>query len=173
VTCVKKLMICVAVLGLVSPLRAESDREATNDRLDRAGRVISEIMAAADKGIPDEVLEHAKCVVVVPHLLKGGFVFGAEYGRGVAACRTDSGCSAPALLAIAGGSWGIQIGVEGIDQVISTQDDRGMRQLSGGAGLDVFEAMFIPFQSNLSAGCASSSLQTDAEECSVLVSGVR
>jgi hypothetical protein len=104
---------------------------------------------------------------VAPHLLKGGFVFGAENGRGVAACRTDSGCSAPAFFAIADGSWGVQLGVEGIDQVMIIQDDRGMRQLSGGANLDVFDAMFITIPSNLRAGFASSSPQTDLEECSV------
>ena len=86
-------------------------------------------MAAPDNGIPEEVLEHAKCVAVVPHLLKGGFVFGAENGRGVATCRTSNGWSAPVFFAITGGSWGLQIGVEGIDLVMIIQDDRGMQQL--------------------------------------------
>jgi lipid-binding SYLF domain-containing protein len=90
---------------------------------------MSEIMAAPDKGIPQEVLEHAKCVAVVPHLLNGGFVFGAENGRGVATCRTENGWSAPAFFAITGGSWGLQIGVEGIDLVMIIQDQRGMQQL--------------------------------------------
>jgi lipid-binding SYLF domain-containing protein len=90
---------------------------------------MSEIMAAPDKGIPEEVLEHAHCVAVVPHLLKGGFVFGAENGRGVASCRTADGWSAPAFFAITGGSWGLQIGVEGIDLVMIIQDERGMQQL--------------------------------------------
>ena len=108
---------------------ARSDREATNDRMDHAGRVMSEIMAAPDSGIPQEVMEHAKCIAVVPHLLKGGFVFGAENGRGVATCRTASGWSAPAFFAITGGSWGLQIGVEGIDLVMVIQSDRGMEQL--------------------------------------------
>jgi lipid-binding SYLF domain-containing protein len=97
--------------------------------LDHAGHVLSEIMAAPDKGIPEEVLEHARCVAVVPHLLKGGFVFGAENGRGVATCRTASGWSAPAFFVITGGSWGLQIGVEGVDLVMIIQNDRGMQQL--------------------------------------------
>jgi SH3 domain-containing YSC84-like protein 1 len=121
--------MCVALLSLASTAWARSDREATNDRLDHAGRVMSEIMAAPDKGIPQEVLEHAKCVAVVPHLLNGGFVFGAENGRGVATCRTENGWSAPAFFAITGGSWGLQIGVEGIDLVMIIQDQRGMQQL--------------------------------------------
>ena len=80
-------------------------------------------------GIPEEVLEHAKCVAVVPHLLKGGFVFGGENGRGVATCRTADGWSAPIFFAITGGSWGLQIGVEGVDLVMIIQNERGMKQL--------------------------------------------
>jgi lipid-binding SYLF domain-containing protein len=110
---------------------AASSREATNDRLDHAGSVLHEIMAAPDKGIPEEVLEHAKCIAVVPHLLKGGFVFGAENGRGIATCRTADGWSAPAFFTITGGSWGLQIGIEGVDLVMIIQDDRGMQRLIG------------------------------------------
>jgi lipid-binding SYLF domain-containing protein len=94
-----------------------------------AGAVLREIMAAPDKGIPEEVLEHAKCVAVVPHLLKGGFVFGAENGKGVATCRTENGWSAPAFFGITGGSWGLQIGVEGVDLVMIIQGDKGMQRL--------------------------------------------
>jgi lipid-binding SYLF domain-containing protein len=86
-------------------------------------------MAAPDNGIPEEVLEHAKCVAVVPHLLKGGFIFGAENGRGVATCRTANGWSAPAFFSITGGSWGLQIGVEGVDLVLIIQDEKGMQRL--------------------------------------------
>ena len=108
---------------------AATDKEATNDRLDHAGSILREIMAAPDKGIPEEVLDHAKCIAVVPHLLKGGFVFGAENGRGVATCRSANGWSAPIFFAITGGSWGLQIGVEGVDLVMIIQNERGMRQL--------------------------------------------
>ena len=129
VKCMKKLMTIVAVFGLTSLCWAGSNREETIDRMNHAGAVLHEIMAAPDKGIPEEVLEHAKCVAVVPHMLKGGFVFGAEGGRGVATCRTATGWSAPAFFAITGGSWGAQIGVEGIDLVMIIQSDRGMRNL--------------------------------------------
>ncbi|MDR3414370.1 MAG: lipid-binding SYLF domain-containing protein [Formivibrio sp.] len=125
----KKFMTLVAVLSLSSFGWAASDREATTDRLDHAGAVLHEIMAAPDKGIPEEVIEHAKCIAVVPHMLKGGFVFGAENGRGVATCRTASGWSAPAFFAITGGSWGLQIGIEGVDLVMIIQNDKGMQQL--------------------------------------------
>ena len=131
VRCMKKIMTAVALLSLTSIGWAGTNREATVDRMDHAGRVLHEIMAAPDKGIPEEVLEHAKCVAVVPHLLKGGFVIGAENGRGVATCRTADGWSAPAFFSITGGSWGLQIGVEGVDLVLIIQDDKGMQQLIG------------------------------------------
>ena len=125
----KKLMTLVAVLSLTSMGWAGSDREASVDRLDHAGAVLHEIMSAPDRGIPEEVLEHAKCVAVVPHMLKGGFIFGAENGRGVATCRTAQGWSAPSFFTITGGSWGLQIGLEGVDLVMIIQDDRGMQRL--------------------------------------------
>ncbi len=125
----KKLMLLVALLSLASFGWAESKRESSNDRLDNAAKVLHEIMAAPDKGIPEEVLEHAKCVAVVPHMIKGGFVFGAENGRGVATCRTANGWSAPAFFAITGGSWGLQIGIEGVDLVMIIQNEKGMQQL--------------------------------------------
>ena len=125
----KKLMTFVAVLSLTSMGWAATDRDATTDRLDHAGAVLHEIMSAPDKGIPEEVLEHAKCVAIVPHMLKGGFVFGAENGRGVTTCRTADGWSAPAFFAITGGSWGLQIGIEGVDLVMIIQNDKGMQRL--------------------------------------------
>jgi lipid-binding SYLF domain-containing protein len=131
----KKGIAFAAVLGMASvgmtsvAWAAGSNREATEDRLQHAGAVLHEVMAAPDKGIPEEVLDHAKCIAVVPHLLKGGFVFGAENGRGVATCRTADGWSAPAFFAITGGSWGLQIGVEGIDLVMVIQGDKGMDDL--------------------------------------------
>jgi lipid-binding SYLF domain-containing protein len=125
----KKLMTFVAILGMSSVAWAGSNREATDDRLDHAGRVLHEIMSAPDKGIPEEVLEHAKCIAVVPHMLKGGFVFGAENGRGVATCRTAAGWSAPAFFTITGGSWGLQIGIEGVDLVMVIQNEDGMKHL--------------------------------------------
>ncbi|HUY94653.1 MAG TPA: lipid-binding SYLF domain-containing protein [Terracidiphilus sp.] len=125
----KKAILIAAVLSVTGIAWAGTTREATNDRLNHAGSVLHEIMAAPDNGIPEEVLEHAKCIAVVPHLLKGGFVFGAENGRGVATCRTAHGWSAPAFFAITGGSWGLQIGIEGIDLVMIVQNNRGMQRL--------------------------------------------
>ena len=125
----KKAIVFAATLFLTSVAWAATARQATEDRLQHAGAVLREIMAAPDNGIPDEVMHHAKCIAVVPHMLKGGFVFGAENGRGVATCRTANGWSAPAFFTITGGNWGLQIGVEGIDLVMVFQGDQGMDRL--------------------------------------------
>jgi SH3 domain-containing YSC84-like protein 1 len=125
----KRIVLLVVLVSLTSLGWADSRREKSNERLDNAAKVLHEIMDTPDKGIPEEVLEHAKCVAVVPHMIKGGFVFGAENGRGVATCRTAKGWSAPAFFAITGGSWGLQIGVEGVDLVMIIQNEKGMQQL--------------------------------------------
>ena len=127
----KKFLLAVLFLSLGTLTWAKEDnaREAAVDRLDRAAKVLQEIMNAPDKGIPDEVMEKAKCVAVVPHLIKGGFIFGAENGKGVATCRTPHGWSAPAFFTVTGGSWGAQIGVEGVDLVMVFMTDKGAARL--------------------------------------------
>lgn len=125
----RKALVLAAWISATSLAWAGNTRAATYDRLAHAGEVLQQIMSAPDKGIPEEVLDHAKCVAVVPHLLKGGFVFGGENGKGVATCRTAHGWSAPIFFAITGGSWGLQIGVEGVDLVLIIQNERGMQRL--------------------------------------------
>jgi lipid-binding SYLF domain-containing protein len=126
----RKSFALAAMLSVSSfAYAAGTTQQAVDERLQHAGTVLHEIMAAPDQGIPDEVLDHAKCIAVVPHLLKGGFIFGAENGRGVATCKTANGWSAPAFFAITGGSWGLQIGAEGIDLVMIFQNDAGMGRL--------------------------------------------
>jgi lipid-binding SYLF domain-containing protein len=126
----KKLVMLVALFGLCAVMAAKAEtREDVQNRLDNAALVMHQVMAAPDKGIPEEVLEHAKCIAIVPHMIKGGLVFGAENGRGVATCRTAHGWSAPAFFAITGGSWGLQIGVEGVDVIMIFQGDKGMQRL--------------------------------------------
>ncbi len=98
-------------------------------RLDQSGAIINELLGAPDKGIPEDVFANAKCVAVIPSMIKGGFIFGAENGRGVATCRAGGGWSAPAFFAATGGSWGAQIGVEGTDVVMLIMNDNGMNQL--------------------------------------------
>jgi lipid-binding SYLF domain-containing protein len=126
----KKFMTLMALFSLGAATVAWSEtREETQNRLDNAATVLHEVMATPDKGIPEEVLDHAKCVAVVPRMIKAGLVFGGENGRGVATCRTEHGWSAPVFFAITGGSWGLQIGVEGVDLVMIFQGDKGMQRL--------------------------------------------
>jgi len=128
----KKIMLTLAIASLSVATMSwalDQDKQDTTERLDKAAAVLHEVMATPDKGIPEEVMEHAKCVAVVPHMIKGGFVFGAQGGRGVATCRTEKGWSAPAFFAITGGSWGLQIGLEGVDLVMIIQNEEGMKHL--------------------------------------------
>jgi lipid-binding SYLF domain-containing protein len=121
-------LVTLLFLGAATASWAETREEAQN-RLDNAATVLHEILGAPDKGIPEEVLDGAKCVAVVPHMIKAGLVFGGENGRGVATCRTQHGWSAPAFFAITGGNWGLQIGVEGVDLVMIFQGEKGMQRL--------------------------------------------
>ena len=121
-------VLCFSMLCFSTFVSAE-DKQDDVDRLQKSAEVLQQIMATPDKGIPEEVLDGAKCVAVVPHLIKGGFVFGAKHGRGVATCRTAHGWSAPSFFTVTGGSWGAQIGVEGVDLVMLVMNDKGMQQL--------------------------------------------
>ena len=104
-------------------------RDKVLARLDDSSKILNELLGAPDNGIPDDVFKSAKCVAVVPSMVKGGFVFGAEHGRGVATCRTDKGWSAPAMFVITGGSWGAQIGAQAVDLVMLIMNERGMNDL--------------------------------------------
>src|SRR5277367_1516522 len=122
-------ILLLTCMGLLGSTAFASSREDTVDRLQRSVSVLHAIMATPDKGIPEEVLSGAKCVLVVPDLIKGGFVFGGKHGRGVATCRTPEGWSAPAFVSVGGGSWGLQIGIEDVDLVMLVMNDRGMQHL--------------------------------------------
>ncbi len=123
-------LLLMCVLGVVGTYAsASSAREDTVARLQSSVDVLHAIMAAPDKGIPEEVLSNAKCILVVPNLIKGGFIFGGKHGRGVATCRTSEGWSAPAFVSVGGGSWGLQIGVEGVDLVMLVMNDQGFQHL--------------------------------------------
>ena len=109
-------MLLMSAVGMVGTFAwAGSARQDSVARLDSSVDVLHAIMATPDKGIPEEVLSNAKCILVVPNMIKGGFIFGGKHGRGVATCRTAEGWSAPAFVSIGGGSAGFQIGLEGVD----------------------------------------------------------
>jgi len=118
------LMGCLATLAW-----AGDQKKDVTERLQMATEVLNQMTSAPDKGIPEEVLDNAKCIAVVPHLVKGGFIFGGKHGRGVATCRTAEGWSAPAFISVGGGSAGLQIGVEGVDLIMLIMNEKGMQQL--------------------------------------------
>lgn len=105
------------------------DKAAAIDRLRDSGEDLKELVNAPDAAIPKEVLESAKCIAVVPDMVKGGFVFGARHGLGVTTCRTANGWSGPAFFQVTGGSWGAQIGIESIDLVMLVMNDKGMQDM--------------------------------------------
>src|SRR5437660_11551525 len=122
--------VLVASLCLLSIAADESTKETkAADRARAAAEVLNEIQGAPDNRIPQEVLGSAQCVAVVPSMLKGGFVFGAKYGRGLASCRTPKGWSAPAFFIVQGGSVGLQIGGQAVDLVMLIMNNDGMQHL--------------------------------------------
>jgi lipid-binding SYLF domain-containing protein len=101
------------------------------ERLDESARILHEIMGTPDKGIPQDLMNKAHCVVIVPSLKKGAFVVGGEYGKGFATCRRGAamGWGAPAAVIVEGGSFGFQIGGEATDVVMLVMNEHGMHML--------------------------------------------
>src|ERR1022692_2041740 len=126
-------LLLMSIMGMFGTYAwAGSARQDTVDRMQKSVDVLHAIMSTPDKGIPEEVLSNAKCIVVVPDLIKGGFILGGKHGRGVASCRTAEGWSAPAFVSIGGGSWGLQIGVEGVDLVMLVMHEQRFQHLLSG-----------------------------------------
>jgi len=122
--------VLIALVVLVSTTAAVAgDRADDVDRLQSSATVIEEIMSAPDRGVPEEVFSSAKCVAVMPNMLKAAFMVGGAYGKGVASCRTAKGWSAPAFFTLKGGSFGFQIGGEAADIVMLIMNDQGMNGL--------------------------------------------
>lgn len=121
--------LIVAGLALTASLLAE-DKEPAK-RLGEAASVFSEIMAAPDKGIPQDLLEKAHCIVIVPELKTGAFIIGGKYGKGYLSCRktSGSGWSAPAAVRIEGGSIGFQLGGSSTDLIMLVMSKRGADKL--------------------------------------------
>ena len=120
----------LAVALLCAPLFAKEEKTKVEERLDDSASLVSEIMAAPDKGIPQDLLNRAQCIVLVPGLKKGAIIIGGKYGRGFAMCRRGSqGWGAPAAIRIEGGSIGFQLGGSSSDVVLLVMNERGMRKL--------------------------------------------
>src|ERR1700688_4324071 len=125
--CVLALSICSLLMGV--SWAADKDQSDIAKRIDESAKVLNEIMATPDKAIPDKVMRDAKCIAVIPSMVKIAIGFGGNHGKGVATCRAQSGWSAPAPITITGGSWGLQLGGQAVDLVMIVTNDQGMEHL--------------------------------------------
>jgi len=126
----KKIAAATIVMTLMAVCATASDRKgATLDRVQTSGTILNQIMSAPDKAIPDGIMNGAKCIAIVPSDLKASFIFGANYGKGVATCRTEHGWSAPVFIVMNGGSFGFQAGGQATDLVLIIRTDQGMQHL--------------------------------------------
>lgn len=123
------ILAAVLILASVSWAADDKDESDINKRIDNAASVLTEIMGTPDKAIPDKVMSDAKCIAVIPSMVKIAVGFGGNHGKGVATCRTAAGWSAPAPITITGGSWGLQLGGQAIDLVMIVTNDQGMQHL--------------------------------------------
>lgn len=125
-----KRILIIATLGLLATLTAvASDREDDVSRTNKSAQVFREIMNTPDQGIPQDLLNSAKCIAIIPGNVKFAFIFGGSYGRGLATCRTGHGWSAPMFVAIDGGSVGYQIGGSSTDIIMLFMNDHALQSL--------------------------------------------
>src|SRR5271154_1005193 len=150
----------LAIAGSMSTAAFAADRAIkVDDRLDSSADALADMMKAADNGIPQDLIDKAHCVVVIPGMKKAGFIFGAEYGRGFAVCRREggSGWSAPAAMRSEGGSFGFQIGASETDVVLLVMNDGGMKHV-------LSDKFTLGGDASVAAGpiCRDASAQKDA-----------
>ena len=122
------LSLCTSVASVA--WAADKDQSDVDKRIDASAKVLDEIMGTPDKAIPDKVMKDAKCIAVIPSMVKIAVGFGGSHGKGVATCRTAPGVwSAPAPITITGGSWGLQLGGQAVDVIMVVTNDEGMQHL--------------------------------------------
>jgi SH3 domain-containing YSC84-like protein 1 len=124
------VLCALAISSTVIPAHAV-DKATLDGRLEDAATVLTEVMGTPDKGIPQSILAGASCVVVIPHYKKGAFIVGAQYGKGVATCRTGRGWSAPVFVRLEGGSFGWQIGGQSTDLILVAMNEHGLQHMLG------------------------------------------
>lgn len=125
----KKLLAFLCIAAFTATAFAASSRADLRDRLEKARMVVNELSQTPDKGIPNQIMEKAVCVAVVPSMKKAAFGIGGQYGQGVVTCRTGHGWSAPVFIRLAGGSYGFQIGAKATDLVMVAMNQQGMQEL--------------------------------------------
>src|ERR1700686_1532077 len=121
------LSVCSSLIGV--SWAADKDQSDIAKRIDASANVLNEIMATPDKAIPDSIMSDARCIAVIPSMIKVAIGIGGNHGKGVATCRAQSGWSAPAPITITGGSWGLQLGGQAVDLVMIVTNDQGMEHL--------------------------------------------
>jgi len=151
------LFFGLGAFALAQGQSSKEDSNSGNSELERATETIQHISSVApDRGVPNTVLEGAKCVAVIPKLVKGAFIVGGEHGTGVATCKNNNNWSAPAPFSVSGVSWGPQIGGKSTDLVMFIMNDQGMNDLMKGhikVGADVSAAAGpVGRQASASAG---------------------
>jgi len=127
----KRLLIVATLTLLVTVSAIASDREDDVKRTQKAAQVFQEVMNTPDQGIPQDLLASAKCIAIIPGEIKFAFIFGGNYGRGLATCRNENGWSAPMFVAIDGGSVGYQIGGSSTDLIMLFMNDHALQSLLG------------------------------------------
>src|SRR5215470_11470541 len=125
------LLLVFAILGWGGDEKSSEDKADSDiaKRMDKAADVLKEIESAPDNGIPDDILGDAKCIAVIPSMVKVAVGIGGSHGKGVATCRTAAGWSAPAPITVTGGSWGLQLGGQAVDLVMLVMNQKGMDSL--------------------------------------------
>jgi SH3 domain-containing YSC84-like protein 1 len=130
ISVMKRLLgLLVLLAGWSTTAFAADDAQKLDSRLDAARNTLEQIMSVPDKAVPDGIARQAVCIGVVPGMVKGAFIFGAEYGQGVVTCRTHHGWSAPVFIRMAGGSFGFQAGGQGTDLILVAINDKGFQDL--------------------------------------------
>ena len=119
----------IAASVVIAPAIQAQPSEKLVHRIEAAHDILHELMNTPDKGIPLDIAASAQCVVVVPSFKKGAFVFGGEYGQGIASCRTARGWSAPVFVRLSGGSFGWQIGGQATDLVLVAMNQQGLQAM--------------------------------------------
>ena len=127
--CLLVLSLCSLFIGVSWSADKDKDHSEIAKRIEASANVLNEIMATPDKAIPDKVMSDAKCIAVIPSMVKIAVGIGGNHGKGVATCRTATGWSAPAPVTITGGSWGLQLGGQAVDLVMIVTNDQGMQHL--------------------------------------------
>ena len=125
----KRVFATLTMMLVFCSFALADERSDDLDRVQNAATILDEIMAARDRGIPEDILGSAKCVAVVPSMLKGAFFVGVNRGKGIASCRTEHGWSAPAFFVLEGGSFGFQWGGQAVNLIMLVMNESGMRHL--------------------------------------------